>query len=105
MIDRGWNQSEFGRQAGLNRDSISNYVNGHQWPTPASLEGLSRALKMKKEDILPNILMSAMGSEMPAFQVTQATGHPDKVWLQVNRIMSRAAAGKITDIILKEDGV
>ena len=103
MLAKGWNQSELSREAGLGRDSVSTYVNGHTFPTPKALKALSGALGVTAEELLPNGMMSAMEDEHPAIELRQATGHPGKAWLRINRAMSFPAAAKIIEIINEDD--
>jgi transcriptional regulator with XRE-family HTH domain len=103
MLAKSWNQSDLARASELGRDSISTYVNGKTFPTPLALAKLAQALGMKPEELLPNSMMNAMDDEHPAIELRQATGHPGKAWLRVNRAMSFGAAAKIIDIINEED--
>lgn len=103
MLERSWNQSELARAADLGRDSISTYVNGKTFPTPRALKQLADALGVKREDLLPNQMMAAMDDEFPAVELKQATGHPNKAWLRINRAMSFATAARIIELINKED--
>jgi len=104
LLDKGWNQSDLARAAELGRDSISTYVNGKTFPTPKALKALSEALGVSKDDLLPNQMMQAMDDEHPAVELKQASGHPNKAWLRINRAMSFATAAKIIELINKEDG-
>ena len=49
MNKRGWSQSDLARQADLNRAVINKLLNGKSHPQPATLEAISRALKMPLE--------------------------------------------------------
>lgn len=100
---KGWNQAELARQANVGRDSISNYVNGRQFPGPKILERLCTALGVDREQLLPNSLMNAIDAEQPAIELKQAPGHPDKAWLRINRAMSFATAAAIIALIKEED--
>lgn len=107
LLDRGMTQSDLARETGkygkpLGRDSISTYVNGHAFPTPRSLDQLAKALGVNREDLLPNSIMQALDDEVPAVELKQAPGHPDKTWLRVNRMMSFSTAAKIIAILEAE---
>ena len=104
IIQKNWNQSDLSRASGLGRDSISTYVNGKTFPTPRALKALADALRVKPEDLLPNQMMQAMDDEHPAIELRQASGHPGKAWLRINRAMSFATAAQIIELINKEDG-
>ncbi len=101
--DRGWNQSDLAREAGIGRDSISTYVNGHTFPTPKNLRAMSEALGVEPHDLLPNEIMSAFDDEHPAIELKQAAGHPGKAWLRVNRMMSFGTAARIVALIEEDD--
>lgn len=103
ILERNWNQSDLARAAGLGRDSISTYVAGKTFPTPRALERLAEALQVDKNDLLPNAMMAAMDDEHPAVELKQASGHPGKAWLKVNRAMSFSTAAAIIDIIDRAD--
>jgi transcriptional regulator with XRE-family HTH domain len=49
MDKRGWSQSDLARYADLNRAVINKLLNGKSHPQPATLEAISRALKMPIE--------------------------------------------------------
>lgn len=49
MDKRGWSQSDLARFADLNRAVINKLLNGKSHPQPATLEAISRALKMPIE--------------------------------------------------------
>jgi len=46
---RGWSQSDLARSADLNRAVINKLLNGKSHPQPATLEAISRALKIPIE--------------------------------------------------------
>ena len=103
MHEKEWNQSDLARAAGIGRDSVSTYVNGKVFPTPLALKKIAAALGVDREALLPNEIMSAFDDEVPAVELKQASGHPDKAWLRVNRMMSFATAAKIIALIDEED--
>jgi transcriptional regulator with XRE-family HTH domain len=49
MNKRGWSQSDLARAADLNRAVINKLLNGKSHPQPATLEAISRALKIPIE--------------------------------------------------------
>ncbi|HSJ88404.1 MAG TPA: helix-turn-helix transcriptional regulator [Anaerolineales bacterium] len=49
MDKRGWSQSDLARSADLNRAVINKLLNGKSHPQPATLEAISRALKIPIE--------------------------------------------------------
>lgn len=48
LNERNWSQSEFGRQTGLTRQAIGNYLSGRT-PDEAALRKIARALKLPIE--------------------------------------------------------
>jgi transcriptional regulator with XRE-family HTH domain len=111
MMKNNWNQSDLARAAfGLDehgqakgRDSVSSYIRGRSFPDPKNLKKLADALGIEPHELLPNTLASAIEIERPAFQMRQAEGHSDKVWLQVNQLVTFKIAAKIVDILKGED--
>ena len=51
MDKRGWSQSDLARSAELNRAVINKLLNGKSQPQPATLEAISRALRIPLETI------------------------------------------------------
>lgn len=93
MLDKGWNQSELARRAGIGRDNISGYVNGRFFPHPKHLLKLKDALGrdydklgLTGEDALPPPI------EDPKFKMEQIE---DKVHLRLNQILDLETALKI----------
>ena len=103
MVARGLSNAELGRLAGLGRDSISFYVRGKQMPTDRNIVALARALNVKPEDLRPNVLERAFEGEAPALEIRAAHGHPDKMWLQVNQMVSPDKAMRIMAILNEKE--
>jgi transcriptional regulator with XRE-family HTH domain len=47
MLDKGWNQSELARRAGMGRDNISGYMSGRILPGSKHLKKLEDALSQQ----------------------------------------------------------
>jgi transcriptional regulator with XRE-family HTH domain len=104
MLDKGWNQSELARAAELGRDAISTYIRGVSFPEPKNLRKLANALDVQADQLLPNVVVRAMDSDAnPMLEIKQAQGHPDKVWLRVNRMTSFTTAGRIFSILQEDE--
>lgn len=101
-LDRGWNQSELARQCDVGKDAISTYINGKSLPGPRNLQKIAMAFGVEPGSLLPNSIETTMDRELPAFEMRQAVGHPDQVWLRINRAVKFKTAAKIVDL-LKED--
>lgn len=93
------NQSELARRAGLGRDAVSNYINGHNLPASVSLNKLCEALGLTKEELLPNASITALDNEVPAFELKVAANDPNKAWVRINRAMSFDTATKIVGLL------
>lgn len=94
-----WSQADLARAAGLGRDAISTYVRGRSFPEPASLAKIARALHMKAEDLVPDMTGLEAASEIPALEVRQLAGHPEKVWLRINQAVTLEQVGKIIAVL------
>jgi transcriptional regulator with XRE-family HTH domain len=104
MLKKRWNQSELARSADLGRDAISTYIRGTSFPEPKNLQKLAEALEVEVEDLLPNAVVRAMETDQaPMLEIRQAAGHPDKVWMRVNRMVPMEIAVKIFNILNEAD--
>lgn len=101
MNARGWCQSDLARavwgdtnngRGAKGRDRISSYINGRSFPEPSTLRKLADTLGMKTEDLAPEATISAVERENPSFAITAVDGHPDKVVLRVNMLVSMETA-------------
>jgi transcriptional regulator with XRE-family HTH domain len=102
MLEKGWNQSDLARAAKVGRDAISTYIRGVSFPEPKNLRKLAKALAVESEQLLPNQTIRALESDTsPMLEIKQAHGHPDQVWLRVNRLVTFEQAGQIF-ALLKE---
>lgn len=99
MIQKGWNQSELARRAGIPRDSVSTYVRGRSFPTPKSLHALAKALGVATADILPNSIESAIDQDAPSLEMKVSTSAPDAAWLRVNRLVTLRTAARVIEMI------
>lgn len=109
IADKGWNQAELARvatrflhgAAKFRRDSISLYVRGMQFPGPARLRALCRALDIEEHDLVDETL-AATPDTPPIGMKTMADG---KVFLQINQAMPMDLALKIVGLLqgLKSD--
>jgi transcriptional regulator with XRE-family HTH domain len=109
MVRRGWNQSEVARRAGLQRDSISTYVNGRSFPTPLSLQALARAFDMDPDQLLPNYAHRAMEADARVadmyVDMKVSPSDPKRALLRINQMVPRALAVKILSMLETDDSV
>jgi transcriptional regulator with XRE-family HTH domain len=102
LQERGWNQSELARRAGLKRDSVSTYVCGRALPNPRSLAALARALNTRPEDLLPGAIRDVEADEASSFTLTAAQRDPNRVRVRISREVSLRAAAQIMAILSEE---
>lgn len=110
MMKANMTQSDLARAAKLpngkplGRDSISTYINGKCFPEPKSLAAIANVFHMEPHELLPNAMMQAIDSEIPALEIRQAQGHPEKVWIRVNQLVDRMTAAKIFEALNSPNG-
>ena len=98
--DRGWRQSDLARAAHIGRDAVSTYVRGRSYPEPENLRKICQALGIEQQELLPNAAIGAVGNDpTPALEIRQSAGHPDKVWLQVNQLVTAKQAFAIMQVL------
>ncbi|MGO4704766.1 helix-turn-helix domain-containing protein [Microvirga sp. 2MCAF38] len=105
MTEKGWHQSELARQAGLQRDSVSTYINGRSLPTPLSLNRLAAALGVAAEDLIPNHIEQSLDQHKPAFEMKASASAPDMAWVRVNRLVSFDTAVKIGELLRADNAI
>src|SRR5206468_11690064 len=99
-----WRQSDLAREAGLGRDSISQYVNGKSLPDSGNAQKLADAFGIDVQKVYPPRFMRASNqSQTPSIQLTQASDDPGKAWLYINKALSYATAAEII-ALLKDEG-
>src|SRR5438552_15688350 len=59
MRERNWRQSDLAREAGLGRDSISQYVNGKSLPDSGNAQKLADAFGIDVQKVYPPRFMRA----------------------------------------------
>lgn len=99
LQEKGWNQSDLARAADMGRDNISCYVRGRTLPDPKSLAKVAKALGVKPQDLLPYSLVQTAETEVPAMEIRQIQGHPDRIMVRLNKIMTLKQAAAIFDIV------
>lgn len=111
MLDKDLNQSDIARaiwgemedprgyKVARNRDRVSVWLKGDTLPDDRNLKRLAEVLEVDIEDLCPEVVAMAASSEQPELSMTMAAGHPDKVYLQVNRLVSLAVAVKVMELL------
>jgi len=111
MTSRGLSQSDLaaeiwgrtkdkrGYDVAKGRDRISVYLQGKSIPDPKNLAKIAEVLRMKVEDLAPDITASTVEKENPEIAMTAIAGHADKVHLQVNKLVSLELAAKVISLL------
>lgn len=107
IAERGWNQSDLGRKAGIGRNLISSYARGHCLPTPRMAFKLARALKIDPQELLmhcdrPSVQKTAPHPEvtLPSqFNVTISSVDPDMAWVHINKSFPISIAMAIAKLV------
>lgn len=107
ILDRGWSQSDLARASGLGRDAISTYIRGRSLPGPTNLSKIANALSVGTDELLPNTTENAVDNDQMGFEMRAAAGHPDKVWVRLNRMLTlrqALAVAHILDMVPSKQG-
>lgn len=103
MVAKGLNQSELGRRVGIQRDSISYYINGKNLPGPENMKKLCKALDVTLDQLIPasSIHPLMMASDAPDIEVKS---RPDgKVWISLNKALNFRTVNEIMKLIDADD--
>lgn len=107
MRAKGWSQSDLARRAfgttqdkrgytvAKGRDRISMYLRGKQLPDERNLMKIAKTVSMTPEALAPGLHAAAIDHERPEIAINVAAGHPNKVHLVVNKIVTQEVAAKI----------
>ena len=99
MMAKNWNQSDLARNAGLGRDSISQYVRANNTPSPRNLKKLADALGVDPVELYPNYEAAAVEEEMPALSFRQMPGDEEHMWVRINKKVPKAVAAKLMTLL------
>lgn len=99
ILERGWNQSEFARHAGLNRDAISTYVRGKSFPSPQALAAMANVLNMRPEQLLPNYFEAAANKVEPTIEIKEVPGGEGYMWLKLNMRLPKKVALEVFSLV------
>lgn len=114
LLDRGWKQADLARHAfgttvnaqgykvPRNRELISQFIGGKSFPSPLSLDKISKALGVKPEELLPQIKTKAITDEAEAdIEFKAAAGKPTEGLLRINRIVTLDQFSRIIAILME----
>lgn len=99
--ERGWNQAETARQAGVTRDSVSNYMRGSYLPDAVNLRKLADAFGLKPEDLLPNIIETELKVETKPSLEVRTGADPTTSWVLLNRLIKSEGLPELMALINK----
>lgn len=88
-----------GYDVARNRDRISVYLAGKSVPDPLNLKKIADALGVPMDELAPDITGSAVERENPEIGITAVSGHPEKVYLRVNKLVTMTVAAKVMTLL------
>ena len=101
MLNKGWNQSELARNAGIGRDNISSYIRGIAMPGPLFLNKIASALDVEPNKLLPSRAMPSVDQVVPALDVRDIG--KGLAWLRINQAVAWEDAITIMNILKSDD--
>jgi transcriptional regulator with XRE-family HTH domain len=102
MMGKGWSQADLARASGLQRASISSYINGQSFPDPKNLQRLAVALGVDAERLLPNQFQQRVDTEQGGVVLTISTEDPSRAWLRVDREVPAELGAQIVVMLTKK---
>lgn len=115
LLKKGWSQSQLaekvwgrtkdhrGNDVAKGRDRISVYLAGKAFPDPHNLAKIAEALGLPISELAPDATAAAVERDRPEVALTQAPGHPELVYLVVNKLMPMTLAARIVSMIADAD--
>lgn len=115
LLKRNWSQSDLARHlwpgetiidsrgytAPKGRDRVSAWLADKQVPQPAMLRRIAEVLSFELDELSPNALASPREKATPSLSITTLASAPDRVLLQVNKLLPLKAALEIAAIVEK----
>jgi transcriptional regulator with XRE-family HTH domain len=99
-----WGETEDnkGYKVARNRDRIGVYLKGKGFPKPKTLAAISEHLGLTTEELAPEIMEGPKDHERPLFKATPVKSG-ESVHVQVNALLSREVAAKISALVLGDN--
>lgn len=94
MAEKGWNQSELARRAGIGRDNVSRYLNGKHVPTPIHLKRIADALHVSPGILYPGG-MNQDGETEFIVELKLIRSDPSQALVRINQVMPTEIALQI----------
>lgn len=115
LADRQMRPSDLARQmfgetdtptgkAAKGRDRISVWMNAKAMPDPQNMKLLADTLQVPVEQLAEPLVAAAVDRERSSLQIIQAAGHPDKVHLKVDKLVTQKTALKVMALLVEDDG-
>jgi len=101
MLEKGWNQSELARRAGMGRDNISGYMSGKILPGVKKLKMLADALSLPPSSLLDGVVLREE-PDTPMLEIAQRDD--DMVVIRLVQIVPMSVAMKIMELLKRETG-
>lgn len=102
MMSKSWSQAELGRASGIQRASISAYINGRNYPDPQNLAKLASALGVPVENLLPNQAEGAIDRDNGGPYMKISSADPSKAWLRIDQLVDTHDAVDIISILTRK---
>jgi transcriptional regulator with XRE-family HTH domain len=91
-----------GYEVARNRDRISKYVRGLQWPEPRNLKKIADELGVETSVLAPEIAGATVAEESHEVSMQTVAGHQDKTFLRIAKVVPMAVAVKIVAMLVDE---
>lgn len=95
----GTTEDNRGYTVARGRERISQYIRGKSLPDPKNLAAIARALHVTPEELAPDIAAASVATDNPEVGMTAIAGHPDKVLLQVNKLVPFGIAAQVINLL------
>lgn len=103
LVEKGWTQSELARKAEVvygkrfGRDSISQYIRGETFPSPAKLGALAKVLGTTPQQLLPTKGIRGVHTAMQEMEV-RSLGD-GTTWFSINQALPQDVALRLMSVL------
>lgn len=101
MTEKGFNQTELARKAGIPRDQVSRYFNADVLPGRKNQDRLAKALGVNRTDLLKTWNKERHKGEYLSIR----SASQDRVAIEIKRTVSQEQASQIMQILGTESAV
>jgi transcriptional regulator with XRE-family HTH domain len=99
ILEKGWNQSELARRAGMRPSNVSNYLRGTNVPNPTQLAKLAAALGTTAGDLLGASAALAQSGAPNSLYLTEVEDE-GRLRLQVDQVVPADLARQVIGLLL-----